>query len=154
MTSTGRDSPAPEPARVPAPAAPATPAPAEPQPTTWSDTFPATPERVREARQFLAGVLGGCPAADDALLCLSELAANAVLHSRSRRPGGKFAVHVSVRPGTLRVEVEDEGGPWRQCDNQDGEAGRGLMIVAALARDCGQDGDDTRRVTWFEAPYP
>ena len=43
-------------------------------PLAWSRAFPATPEQVREARRFLAGILGGSPAADDAILCLSDLA--------------------------------------------------------------------------------
>ena len=43
----------------------------------WSRFFPASPPQIREARRFLATILDGCPAADDALLCLSELATNA-----------------------------------------------------------------------------
>ena len=68
--------------------------------------------QVRAARRFLAGLLDGCPAADDALLCVSELATNAVVHSRSGRPGGRFTVRAMVRAGSVRVEVTDEGGPW------------------------------------------
>ena len=40
----------------------------------WSRAFPATPAQVREARQFLSGILDGCPVTDDAALCLSDLA--------------------------------------------------------------------------------
>jgi hypothetical protein len=50
---------------------------------TWARTFPAVPAQVREARRFLAGLLDGGQAADDALICLSELASNAVVHSRT-----------------------------------------------------------------------
>jgi len=46
-------------------------------------TYPGRPERVRQARAAARGLLAGCPAADEVILCLSELAANAVLHSDS-----------------------------------------------------------------------
>jgi hypothetical protein len=38
----------------------------------WSRAFPATAAQVREARQFLTGILDGHPATDDAVLCLSD----------------------------------------------------------------------------------
>ena len=43
-------------------------------PLTWSCAFPATPAQAREARRSLARILDGHPAADDAVLCLSDLA--------------------------------------------------------------------------------
>ena len=49
------------------------------------------------------------------ILCASELAANAAVHSRSRLPGGTFTVRATVSPGLhARVEVEDNGGAWNQ----------------------------------------
>ena len=41
-------------------------------PLAWSCAFPATPAQARAARRSLARVLDGHPAADDAVLCLSE----------------------------------------------------------------------------------
>lgn len=79
---------------------------------TWARDFPGTPEQAGKARRFLAAVLDNGPAADDAILCLSELASNACLHSRSRRPGGRFTVRARLNAKELRVEVRDEGGPW------------------------------------------
>jgi hypothetical protein len=79
---------------------------------TWARTFPAVPAQVGEARRFLAGLLDGGPAADDAILCLSELASNATQHSRSARPGGQFTVRAQLDGPHLRVEVADAGGPW------------------------------------------
>ena len=81
-------------------------------PPAWSRTFPATPAQAREARGFLTGVLHGHPVTDDAVLCLSELVANAAIHSDSRRSGGHFTVRAELRGDCLRVEVTDEGGSW------------------------------------------
>lgn len=55
------------------------------------------------------------PRASDALLCLSGLAANWVLHSNSRRPGGTFTVRAES-PAALRAAIEhaicgDDDGP-------------------------------------------
>jgi len=124
-------------------------------PRTWSRSFRATPDQVREARQFLAAVLDGSPLAADALTCLSELATNSVLHSNSRRPGGSFAVHAGLLSGVLRVEVEDEGGPWESRDASDGHGGRGLAVVDGLSSNWSifSDGSGARTV-WFEISYP
>ncbi len=117
----------------------------------WSRTFPATPGQVREARQFLAAILDGSPMTDDALLCLSELATNAAVHSRSREPGGQFRVRVERHGGHVRVEVSDQGGPWEATPLHDGQNGRGLLVVAQLARDSGCSGDERAGWTaWFE----
>jgi anti-sigma regulatory factor (Ser/Thr protein kinase) len=107
----------------------------------WTRDFLARPEQVGQARKFLARALAGCPVADDALLCLSELASNSVLHSASSRPGGAFTVRLEVRHDDyVRIEVCDEGGPWDERPCADGRA-HGLAIVRALAAESGTDGD-------------
>jgi Histidine kinase-like ATPase domain len=109
------------------------------------------PAQIGPARQFLARVLGGWPTADDAALCLSELAANAILHSRSAEPGGQFTVRVQLTGHDLRVEVADGGGPWVWTAYPDEQHGRGLLIVDSLARSWGQsDGSDDGRIVWYE----
>ena len=119
-------------------------------PHTRTRSFRATADQVGEARRFLAQVLGDCPRAVDALACLSELATNSVLHSNSRQPEGCFIVRASVRQAGLRVEVEDEGGPWEQRQERDDQRGRGLVIVDALSSAWAITGDGTCRTTWFE----
>lgn len=117
---------------------------------TWARDFPGTPEQAGKARRFLAAILGNRPAADDAVLCLSELASNACLHSRSRHPGGIFTVRAELSAQGLRVEVRDDGGPWVWPAQPD-EHGRGLLIVASLARAWGRSGDSECGWTvWFE----
>jgi len=112
--------------------------------------FEGDAAQVRAARRFVTGFLGGdWLDSDAAVLLASELAANAVLHSLSGRPGGKFTVRAAVKPGEyLWVEVEDEGGTWI-TQAADGECGRGLDIVAAIADEWGRDGDPvTGWVVW------
>ena len=119
-------------------------------------TFPAHPEQVRQARTFLKGMLAGCPAADDAVLCLSELVTNACLHSNSRQPGGQFTVRFQACGPGLRVEVSDQGGPWTPpaADGHQ-QNGRGLRIVGQLARTWGRTGNaSTGWTTWFEIGTP
>ena len=121
---------------------------------TWSRAFPATPMQAREARRFLSRILDGHPAADDAALCLGELAANATIHSRSRN-GGHFTVRVQLGEGCVRVEVHDQGGPWTWPAPADEQHGRGLLIVAGLARNWGVTGDsETGWRVWFEMACP
>ncbi len=122
---------------------------------TWTREFPARPDQVGQARRFLALALDGCPVTDDAVLCLSELASNSVLHSDSRRPGGTFTVRAEVRHGDhVRVEVRDEGGPWDGCPRADGRA-HGLAIVRSLAADSGTDGDALAGwIAWARLDWP
>jgi anti-sigma regulatory factor (Ser/Thr protein kinase) len=124
-------------------------------PLAWSRAFPGTPAQAREARQFLAAILDESPAAEDAVLCMSELAANAAIHSQSGLPGGQFTVRAEMDGGLLRVEVRDQGGPWTWPPAGDAGHGRGLLIVAGLARAWGREGDSaTGWTVWFEMASP
>ena len=111
-------------------------------------TYPAEPAQVRHARAALAGWLGGCPRADEAILVASEFAANSVLHSSSR-DGGEFTLRVEVRPDRLRIEVEDAGGPWRD-EPRDDSRPHGFDVVTAITGPgkWGIDGDASGRVAW------
>jgi serine/threonine-protein kinase RsbW len=108
---------------------------------TTGITYPGTPEHISAVRTDLRPILRGCPMADDVILCASELAANAAIHSRSRLPGGTFTVRAKLSPGDYAwLEVEDNGGPWTPAV-RDPSQHHGLDIVRALASEYGVDGD-------------
>ena len=111
----------------------------------YMGTFGGTSDQVGRARHEVASYLDGCPVADDAILIVSELAANAVTHSRSRH--ASFIVRCELYPGYVWAEVEDRGGPW-DPGAADADSGRGLGIVAALAAEWGIDGDARGRAVW------
>lgn len=129
-----------------------------PEATMFHRSYPGAASHVRRVRADLAPVAAGLPIADDLILLASELAANAVVHSRSREPGGEFTVHVYIRPGDYAwLEVEDNGGPWTTPEPDD-EHGRGLAIVAAIAGEgnWGIDGGGApgTRVAWVRLNWP
>jgi serine/threonine-protein kinase RsbW len=118
---------------------------------TLEHDYPGTIDQARHVRADLARVATACPVADDLVLLASELATNAILHSRSGHPARTFAVRAKLYPGDYAwVEVIDQGGAWAQ-DEHDDEHARGLVIVATIAGDgnWGIDGDDASRAAWF-----
>jgi serine/threonine-protein kinase RsbW len=119
----------------------------------WGDggRYPGRLDQAAQVREFLTGLLRGCPASADVILLTDELVSNALLHSESRRPGGGFSVRADIRHGeSVRVEVADAGGQWtRRSRDSSRPGGRGLMIVQALAGAWGVTGDDNGRTVWF-----
>ncbi len=121
---------------------------------TFSRTFPARPEQVREVRAFLGRVLAGWPNLDDAVMVCCELVTNAVVHSDSAKPGGYFTVRAEARERDyLWLEVQDQGGSWSPGEASD-LGGRGLAIVARLADYWDVRGDDTGRVVCARLDWP
>jgi hypothetical protein len=117
-------------------------------------TFPARPEQVGVARRFVGGLLAGAPVADDAVLCVSELAGNCVSHSVSGYSGGTFTVRVELHDGDyVWLEVADEGGPWLPSA-PDGRV-HGLEIVRRLASESGVVGSVfTGWEAWARLDWP
>jgi len=126
-----------------------------PEAMTLDREYPGTLRQARQVRADLTQIAERCPVAGDLVMLAAELATNAILHSRSGRPGQSFTVRAIVRPGDYaQVEVIDQGGVWT-CGGHDDEHGRGLAIVAAIAGDgnWGIGGDEASRVTWFRLAW-
>ncbi len=123
----------------------------------WVRTFRGTPASVPEARRFVAELLTGCPAREVLMTCVSELCANAIVHSDSG-DGGVFIVEVDLpRPGVARIAVTDEGGPSLPVAGRldlMAEGGRGLAMVAACTARWGYADAYPGRTVWAEACWP
>lgn len=115
--------------------------------TRHTCTYPGRADQVRHVRRTIAAHLAGCPAANDAVLVASELASNAILHSRSRC--GQFTIRTELHLDHVLIEAEDLGGPWRPRPS--GDRPHGLTVVEALT---GPEGwgvrttGDGGRVVW------
>ena len=118
--------------------------------------FPGRHDQISRARGFVRTVITGCPLADEAILLTSELCTNALQHSASG-DGGTFEITIDHAPGSLRIEVRDEGSPTTPAPrglDDCSEDGRGLEIVALLAHRWGQHGDEYGRAVYFELRWP
>lgn len=114
-------------------------------------SFPADLASAGAARRFVGSTLRewSCDTlADNALLLVSELVTNAVLHARSR-----LDLVVRLANDRLRVEVHDESRaqPTRKHYSAHAGTGRGLMLVDQLAAEWGVDHiDGNGKNVWFE----
>ncbi|WP_116248340.1 ATP-binding protein [Nocardiopsis sp. FIRDI 009] len=104
--------------------------------------FPSALTSVRDARDWLGQRLDLARVPEsprhDALLILSEIATNALLHDPAGRGGGAFFVSVFMYANCLRVAVRATGGPAvprLEVVPADpyAEHGRGLFLVNSLA---------------------
>jgi serine/threonine-protein kinase RsbW len=124
----------------------------------WSRSFLGLAECLSEVRQFTAAVLGDQPGVELVVLAVSELAANAIQHTASGEPGGRFVVHVATFTDRWQIRVDDSGGPKvpRVCEVEpcEAEAGRGLALVSSLCGHWGFIGDEYARAVWAEFPHP
>ena len=107
---------------------------------------------VADARSYVATVVAtaGSPVSDDLLLVTSELVTNAVRHGE-----GEVEVRVEVGPGTVRLEVLDEGHVVVQeppgIMPVTGPGGWGLQLVRAVSQAWGSGFDPHgRTLVWAE----
>jgi len=126
--------------------------------------FPANPASVSGARRFVADglrTLGRTALVDDATLCVSELAANAALHSA----GTYMEIGIQAVDTAIRITVEDNGtssaedvvprlglelGTNDMVPSDERTTGRGLAIVSILASDWGVERLETGKRIWAE----
>jgi len=119
-------------------------------PTVTAETvFPAVPESVGSARRFTRAALGRHDVEprliDTAMLLVSELATNAIVHAAS-------SVKLRIDVGDdIRVEVsdEDETPPVAGEAEMEHESGRGLAIVTTLADDWSWSPRSNGKAVWF-----
>lgn len=112
---------------------------------------------AREARQLVRSVLTDAQVSQEAtevaLLLVSELVTNVVLHA-----DGRPVLEVAVEADRLRISVSDEGGgaPRVRTDNPAlADSGRGLLLVDTLSSRWGTDPRDPRgKCVWFELDAP
>ena len=120
---------------------------------TWA-VLPGVPESAGRARTAVTQALGpGHPAGHAAAACVSELAANAICHTRSGLPGGTFTVSLHDGGDLVHIAVTDAGGTARPRVKRPRRAsahGRGLAIVAALSAAWGCERTGGGQVTWCE----
>ncbi|WP_182525839.1 ATP-binding protein [Nocardioides dongkuii] len=114
------------------------------------------PRAAREARRFLRRELASwdvdAELSETAQLCVSELVTNAVMHT-----GTPSELRVSLTMDALTLVVRDRGGrsqtraaPAPRGADPMRVHGRGLQLVAALARRWGTERDTVGTVVWVE----
>ncbi|MFE7213303.1 ATP-binding protein [Streptomyces sp. NPDC057611] len=103
----------------------------------WGLSCPGFPEEVSRARRWTRDILRGSPLAEDAELIVSELSANAILHTASGLQAGGFHLALAVSAQVIALSVTDDGGsgtaPKVEHQDQDAEHGRGLGMVSTIA---------------------
>ncbi len=110
-----------------------------------SESFTPAPTEVAAARHFALGAaeaIGCCP--HDLALVVSELATNACVHA-----GSPFTVSLQRNGYGLLVEVaDDDTSPVALQPLGHGSSGRGMQIVAALAKDWGTSTRASGKTVW------
>jgi anti-sigma regulatory factor (Ser/Thr protein kinase)/GNAT superfamily N-acetyltransferase len=133
---------------------------AEPAPpTALVETFdvPRDPAAISDARRTLHAILATWPVdeerGEDAVLCLSELVTNALMHTQ-----GGCSVRVMLDDGVLTLGVRDngpgKGGSAELPDEVLRVHGRGLQIVGAVASRWTSEVDSVGSTVWctFDPP--
>ncbi|MGV4927382.1 ATP-binding protein (plasmid) [Streptomyces sp. BHT-5-2] len=129
-------------------------------------TLPSFPASVAAARGHVRDVLAqwglppGSAAADDLLLIVSELATNAVQHTRGRSPAFTVALRLD-RDEQLCVGVTDAHPrpPLRLPAAVQQDNGRGLVIIRSLAASRGgrlwvEPVATGGKTVWVTVPWP
>ncbi|EFC83311.1 SpoIIE family protein phosphatase [Parafrankia sp. EUN1f] len=119
--------------------------------------LPAVAASAGQARTSVRAALhdAGISSLDDAILLVSEVVTNAVLHARS-----DLVLRATLEPGRLRISVEDREGsalprPGDESTDQiDAEHGWGLLLVEALAQAWGVETTPDGKRVWFEMEIP
>lgn len=116
-------------------------------------TIPARPDAGAIARRAISAWMGGHPRLDDALLAVTELVNNAVVHG-GLRDGDDLTVSMRAEGNGIRLTVRHAGPPFDIGElappSRDPGASRGLAIVEQIADRWGVDSDGASVTAWFE----
>ena len=122
--------------------------------------LPCAPASVAFARRALSDELKAVGVFDyavgDAVLVISELVSNAILHAYPL-PGERLKVAWVVDDGWLEVAVSDGGSatmPQAGHPTTSSVSGRGLAIVAHISQTWGVRTDDVGLTVWAILPAP
>jgi serine/threonine-protein kinase RsbW len=124
----------------------------------WAREFPGSTDQVGGARGWLEELLPGCEPLDDLSLLVSELCTNAVLHTNSGKPGGKFSLTIEWTPVAVKALILDQGSSTVPKippgnDGWDEEYGRGLFLVDQIADHWDTTDLPDGRLVWLEIPW-
>jgi anti-sigma regulatory factor (Ser/Thr protein kinase) len=114
-------------------------------------SLPRTRPAVAGARRWLADILTAwcvdLVPVDGAVLALSEVFTNAVLHAAG---DGHSTLTAALWHGHLRITVSDPDPETRPAVGGGEEHGRGLLVVRAITMRHGTTRTATGKVVWFE----
>lgn len=124
--------------------------------TSHSETFESAALSARTARDVLRGVcvdaLVPPPLVETALLLVSEVVTNAVVHG-----DGRPVLDIDVGRGVLRVTVTDDGPEMPRVLHDNpllAPGGRGLQLVDTLSTRWGTERRvPTGKSVWFELDH-
>lgn len=125
----------------------------------WEKAYTGLLPTVGEVRRDVRAILGPCPdvVAENAVLVASELAANALRHSRSGGIGGIYVVrvthYVTVAVPYIWIEVQDLGSPtWDGILRP--QPAHGLAVIEQLSTCMGSgDGPNGQRAVYARLEY-
>lgn len=125
----------------------------------WEKTYPGVPATLSRVRRDVRAILATCPevVADDVVLVVSELAGNAIRHSRSGADGGTYTVRISHQATEkvphIWVEVLDKGSrSWDGILRP--QPTRGLSVIECLSTWMGSDdGPEGQRTVYARLEY-
>jgi signal transduction histidine kinase len=114
--------------------------------------LPPTLAAPAEARRATDRHLAGLPSMvrEDAVLVVSELVGNSVLHAKNGLP---IRLTVEARPDRVRIEVRD-GGPGPSPADREGRPGSGGLGLHIVARISEAWGAGEPGVVWAELRVP
>lgn len=116
---------------------------------TWRDSFPGAPTSAGEARRFTEQALvesGRADLVDTALLLVSELVTNALLHASS---GVTLVIVVDDESAVVEVHDRSPVFPAVRRYGLDAATGRGLLLVEDLAAEWDVEATESGKKVWF-----